>query len=45
MVGANIAQKCGMGIYSVTYSSKALDQLYKVEREQEVAKSVDDTGL
>ena len=45
MVGANIAQKCGMGIYSVTYSSKALDKLFEVERKQEASEAVDNSGL
>ena len=43
--GAQIKQYCGMGIYFVTYSSKALDKLFEVETKQAANKMVDDTGL
>ena len=43
--GAQIKQICGMGMYHITYSSKALDRLYEVEKKQAANKMVDDTGL
>jgi hypothetical protein len=43
--GAQIKQRCGGGMFVVTYSSKALDKLFDVEKNQAGKKMVDDTGL
>ena len=43
--GAQIKLACGMGMYFVTYSSKALEKLYEIEEKQAATKTVDDSGL